>query len=448
MKNSRKIAFRLLLDSALLVGATTGARMLLVLSLIALGPYITGPEMAAYDMFVIISSYLMILLTLGMDSGLVITANARTAQRQTAYIWYALCLFTAITAISLLPAWVAFSNWFLGSLLNDNLFILAFIHAAIAGASLLIFSFYRWLGKATTAALFVIFGSILGVIAAFILFFVFGSIAAFITGLIIGSGIGLVICTLYLIRDRGLAAGSYQARYLRPLLIRMMKMSLPFMANSILLLSRRTVDRGLLLAIQGTALLGPFAYVSRLGEIVAFLFAIPASGMAPAFVRHHSEERYRRLARVIYIAYLLLALLVTSATFIIQLNWSDVLLPVDARPAAFVMTAMVAGNLFFGEVFIAGFGFVIKERGRAVAATTAFFIAVYILIAGTAAYCGFGLKGIATGFVIAAWLYAITYIHFAERLVSFAYPMLVVNIMRVATLSLALFSLWRFEILT
>ena len=83
------------IDTLLQVAATTGVRFALILAIFILARFVSNAEIATYDLFVVASSILLILLTVGLDSGLVVVAGTEDVQERAAYLWLSLAMTQA-----------------------------------------------------------------------------------------------------------------------------------------------------------------------------------------------------------------------------------------------------------------------------------------------------------------------------------------------------------------
>ena len=151
-----------IVDTALQVFATTGVRFALVLAIFVLSRFVSDAEIATYDLFVVASSILLILLTFGLDSGLAIVAQTDDEAERANYLWLALAICAGLALLLYFPLKYGSASLGLGELFDTRIFTAAYFYAVGNAIMLLLFSYYRWLGKARSASLIIIAANIVG----------------------------------------------------------------------------------------------------------------------------------------------------------------------------------------------------------------------------------------------------------------------------------------------
>jgi O-antigen/teichoic acid export membrane protein len=427
-------AFRLLkkglLDTLLQVAATTGVRFLLVAAIFVLSGFVSDAEIASYDLFVVASSILLILLTLGLDSGLATVAAIDDAGEQLAYLWVSLALCLLLTTALYLPLRFGSGALGLASLFDVRVFTAAYGYAAANAVMTLLFSYNRWLGKAVSASIIILVSNLISFAAAGIAFAAYGSVTAFIHGLLAGSVVGIGLVLVYLSVTAPIPDSIRQAAYFKRVAVDLVRLSWPFGVASFALIARRAIDRALILAIGLSGLLGAYALVSRTGEVAAFFCALPAMGLAPIVVREYDSAGGQRVARILYMGYLALTALILGCAAALWFHYGASLFPENARSAATVFLAMLAANLFFTETTVAGFGFIIVQRTWLVAALSLLFILVNLAVAVPLAWLGQGLEAVAAGYLLASLAHSSLMIYLSERKVKFGYPLMLINMVK------------------
>ncbi len=412
-----------MIDTLLQVLATTGVRFALVLAIFVLSRFVSNEEIATYDLFVVASSILLILMTFGLDSGLAVVANTADIAEQETYLWLSLIVSLLLALLLYLPLRFGATALGLGDIFDVRIFTTAYLYACANAVMTLLFSYYRWLGKAFVASLIVVFSNVIGFVAAAIAFATKPTVAAFVDGLLIGSFFGVLAALIYVFRDTNIPLPLKNARLRRQFLKTLIAMSWPFGVASFLLIARRAIDRALILAIGLSGFLGAYALVSRTGEIAAFVFALPAIGFAPIIVKEYLTNNGQHIARLLYKGYFVFSLLIMIAATLTWFCYGTALFPEAARPAAPIFLTLLASNLFFTETTVAGFGFVIVQRTWAVAILSLLFITVNLLVAIPLSFIGYGLEAVAAGFLIASFVHSTLFIYLSEKQLHFGYPL-------------------------
>lgn len=424
-------------DTLLQILATTGVRLGLVLTIFMLAPFVSNNEIATYDLFVVASSLLLIFFTIGLDSGLVIVTRIKDPDEQYGYLWIAVMLSLGLGALLYFP--LKFGTGILGlsGIFDARIFTIAYFYALANAMMTLLFAFYRWLGQALVASLTIIVANVIGFTFAISLFVFQGTIEAFLQGLLLGN-VGGAIASLLYVYSQSASFKELRSRLnLVPMTRTLVSMSWPFGIASAALIARRTIDRGLIVTVGLSSVLGAYALVSRSGEVAAFLFSLPAAGFVPIIVRDHQAEANRQLARLLYGGYMLLALITLVCGALAWEYWGASLFPDNARSAAPVFLALLASNLFFSETSIAGFGFVIVQRTFAVALYSVLFMTINASVAIGLVWGGYGLEAIAAGFLIASYVFSTLFIARSEKHVEFGYPLLPIALIKgAATLAI------------
>ena len=412
-----------MLDSLLQVTATTGVRFALILAIFVLSRFVSNAELATYDLFVVASSILLILLTLGLDSGLVVVARTFDYEEQAAYLWLSLAMSLALSLMLYLPLRYGAASLGLDGLFDERIFTTAYLYAVANAFMMLLFSYHRWLGKAFTASVIIVAANAIGFVSATIAFVIKGTVAAFIDGLLFGSLAGALFVLAHVILTVPFPS-MLRSRDTRKGLARsLVMMSWPFGVASFVLIARRALDRAIILAMGMSNVLGAYALVSRSGEVAAFLFALPALGFAPIIVRDHAKPAGQHIARLLYGGYLVLALVVMVTAVALWDHFGATLFPENARAAAPVFLALLASNLFFTETTVAGFGFVIVQRTLSVAAISLLFIVVNVAVAVPLSMMGYGLPAVAAGFLVSSFVHSSLFIYLSEKHTRFGYPL-------------------------
>lgn len=408
------------LDTALQLLATTGVRMALVLALFLIRPYVSRNDIATYDLFIVASSILTIVLMPGLDSALALVAGSESEEHER-LLWAALGTSLIIALTLYLPYRFMASRF--SYLIDSSISNYAYVYSAATACMTIVFSYFRWLTKAFIASTIIVCSNAIGFIAATVGFFNHRTIGSFVQGLLVGSIIGVIGTFIYLLSALGNPVGMGSYFDYRHYATKLMRIGWPFGIASLALIARRAVDRAIIVGFGLAALLGPYAVLSRAGEIAAFAFAIPAMGFAPIILHNWQHENGKRTARYLYHGFLIVALAVVGLAAIATMTKVINQFPADVQNASTVFLAILVGNIFFTETTVAGFGFVIVGRTWTVASLSALFLVVFIGVAIPLAMHGYALSAIAAAFLIASLIHSSTFVYLSERQVRFGYAM-------------------------
>jgi O-antigen/teichoic acid export membrane protein len=429
-------------DTLFQLAATTGVRFALVLSIFVLSRYVGAEAVATYDLFIISTSILLILLTFGLDSGLSVVAMDTDGKAHGAAIWLALGVTGLLFLLLYWPLKLAMATFDLGSLFGPAVFNAAYLYAGGTAVMTLVFAYFRWAGRALTASIIISLAHSIGFVVAGAAFASTRTVDGFIWGLLAGSAIGAAGTLIYLNREAPLIPLIRQHSLQRDALVRLINIGWPFGVASLTLIARRVIDRGVLVAIGASNMLGGYALVSRAGETAAFFLALPAMGLAPIILSRHAEPAGARIARLLYGGYLLLGLVLAGLAGLVTTYAGAQIFPAYALDALPLLVALIIGNLFFSESTVAGFGFVIAGRTGPVAYLSVLFIIINLAVALPLVQLGYGLRAVAAGFLIGAFVHSTIFITLSERHHCFGYPLRLITTAKLAAVTISLWSLF------
>jgi len=443
------------LDSLLQVAATALVRLGLVVAVLVIAPFVSLEELGRFDLFVVGSSFALLAVTLGMDSGLALAARSPSQAGRRALLIVALAMLLALAVLwglgGLALWWVTSSlsptSWGVPPETSKTWAFagLTLIYGTLNGALVLIFNWFRWQGRAVTASLILIAANIVGFASAALAFALTRQIDSFVIGLIGGAGLGVLGGIVYLVRHEG--AGRADLRRLMRdgrawrIGARLMAMSLPYVMASLALIARRFIDRGYVLTLGDPALLGAYAIVARAAELVGFAFALPGMGFPPLIVARQGQAAAARLARLLYSAYVGASLAAVALVSYLGPLWlARQSAEIDAGIADLLLP-ILAGTLFLGELSIAGFGYVIAQKPRLYSRLSLAFPVLYLILVLGLSAAGWGLAALGWGFALASFVFSVAAIQGSEVLVRFGYPMVLIWILKGMTLTLALWAM-------
>ncbi|MGB6317704.1 MAG: hypothetical protein WBG08_03640 [Litorimonas sp.] len=426
-------------DTLIQLAATTLSRLGLAIAVLALAPFVSLEDLGRFDLFVVWSSFALLAVTIGMDSGLAIVPGRRTARVRRLLLVVALLVLAVLSAgFGGLILAVHLGGWLAPD--TVQLAALTFGYGALNGALTLVFQWLRWQGMAVAASLVLLATNLAGFAAAALAFIAHRTIMAFMLGVIAGSAAGLAFMLLYLSRAHGFGWRDLRTALRGWILVRtatvLLKLSVPYVTASLAVISRRLIDRQFVLALGDPALLGAYAIIARIAELVAFAFAVPSIGFAPILVSRHDEAGVRRLGRILYLGYL--ACMVPTLLSVWAL--AKVYMPVPEGSEMQAVTALLLpillGTLFLGEMSIAGFGYVLRRRAALYSMLSVAFPLLYVgLLWATGSQ---GVIALGWSFAVSAFLFSTAMIAGSERLRMFGYPLIAIMLFKLTLLAVVL----------
>jgi O-antigen/teichoic acid export membrane protein len=418
----RSLLAKGIFDSIIQFAATAGVRFALIASIPLMAIFLPPEDVAKFDLFVVGANFFLIIIALGVDSGLGVVSAARTERRRKALLSGAIIIVVVSSVLVFVPvaASALVGRPMFG--LQSIDFTLMYAYSLPNAIMLVVFSYYRWIGRAVAASLLIIVSNGLGLSIGFGILFFYESILGLQLGLVFGGILGALLCLLFAVSDKQLQHTLGSESYTLSVTLRLLKISLPFVVASLLLLARRFVDRGLLISMGTMALLGGYAAVSRSGELLAFAMAVPSIGLSPIVLKHAADDRGKRIAGHLYFGYMCASVVATVAACWVWVAYGEALFSEAAAPIAPVFIATIVGSLLFGQTAVAGYGFILKQSTNQIAALAGLFIFLYILIATPFIVADNLIGAIGVGFVGASLIYGAVFINLSERKVFMGYP--------------------------
>lgn len=398
---------------------------------------LTVEEFAYYDLFLLITSFISLVATLGIDSGMAVkiveSKNDKTLQSSL------LVTTLAMSTVVLLVLWAAgilasSLGWIAAS--YSLMFINGlFLYTLIYQYNYNVFSFVRWVGKAKEAAWINFTTYFLGIVLGFILLSLERKVEHYIMGIIAGNFIGALLSTWivrhYLFGQRPVL----QTAQFRDL----MKLSLPYLPSYLGNYAMQFVDRLLVTNAFGMEGLGLYAIVNRIAQIPAFGIQLISSGFQPVVFTNYENEKGKHLSQLIFKVFWAS---VVPAVGLTLLFGDQVLLIFGGEKyaaATRILPLIIASTLMLGGFSLFGFGYAIKRKTFYVTFITLgvvgliYLFSLYLITVR-------GISGVAEATFVATTAGAAFYVWLSERLYSFGYPLKWMFISIAATAALLLFA--------
>lgn len=396
-------------------------------------------EFAVYDLFLMLSSMLLVLLMMGMDSGLSILIAERGEDQEKLSFLLVFNLF-----ISLLLAVIAWALslpiFFLFNVESLSFtqwnFLFAYLCATLVTS--IVFNFTRWVGLAKLAAYLNLFCACLGVCVALCLFYYNRGVSWYIGGLLAGSLVGAFF-SLYLVR-RYLAQFRFESLSTKNS-FEILKLSLPFVPNYLGNTLIHMSDRLIILSFMDLKFLGIYALFSRIAALPNIFVTIVSSGFMPVLMKNYSSDLGKRFVRQVFHCYLFLLpfclfIFLSLDRAIVDLFGGD-----KYVAHSYLVMPMVAVAFMNASTYINGLGFLIKRKTQHVTYITFISLAINLSLS-TFLVFQYGLTGVVVASLFAAAIRMNIYAIYSERLYSFSYslPLLIIVTLLVFFLSIVAFS--------
>lgn len=416
MKNDRLLK-QGLVDTNYYFLAQTGAKAVALLVLPIFARLLSLEQFASYDLFVIASGLLVILGSLGMDSGLAIKIaeskhekNLLSAMLTTTIALSSGVIIVLWAAAALLQQWLPYMATF-STIYLHGLFVYTFIYQYNYN----IYNFTRWLGNARMAAVISFASSVLGIVCGLVSIILFQpKVEYYILGAIVGSMIGAVFSTFsarhYLLWRR------LPSAHLKDL----MKLSIPYLPTYFSNYLMQLTDRLIITSAFGLTALGLYAFVNRLAQVPNFALQIISSGFRPIIYRNYQNEEGQRLARKIFNIFWIMMIPATFIAVVAAKPLIQLLGGEQYEGARQILPYIVVSVLLLGSFYLFGFGYSIKRKTIHVTWISLSVVALLYILSFPLIRLS-GLVGVAQASALAAMIGGCLYIFFSERLSPFKY---------------------------
>jgi O-antigen/teichoic acid export membrane protein len=417
------------------MAATFFIKLLSVIVIPFLTRTLSVEDFAIYDLFIVINSFLVMVLTLGMASGLAIKITELIADESKLAFLFMLSLFSCLF-MTLLAWGICISVVFVFDIGGLPLFAWhgLFIYTFFSLISYTVFNFLRWTGKATIAALVNVLSAFLGLsIGISLMVLMRNEVTLYIIGLVIGAILGGIAC-LYIVRQYivGFKIIDNWKEEIKDLL----KLSLPFVPNYIGNRLLTLSDRLIILMFLDLKAAGIYALLSRIASIPNLFTGVLTSGFQPVLLKNYKVCEGRKLIRHFYNSYMVFICLAVITTYLID-DWVITFFGGEKYTASsYLVPVMVSSSLLMESGRFCGFGYVIARKTAQIMYITNFVLGLNILLSVLLAQI-LGLDGIIIGTLIAAMTRSFLHPFYAEKAYTFNYnfKMLSVSLISVFVIS-------------
>ncbi|QIW09666.1 oligosaccharide flippase family protein [Francisella sp. LA112445] len=426
-------------DSKYYMIANLGSKALGFLVIPLLARNVSIEDFANYDLFLVISGFIQILVTLGIDSGIAILMAESKNDFLRLSFYYVSTLIISILFLLVLMLGVNsvffFSDKFFS--LNQQMWLLIGIYVLFCIITYHTFNFLRWQTKARSAAFLNLFTYISGAVIGVILLFFKKEVTSYIYGLIIGGFLGSLIALIIskeYIRAFKILDNS------KVLLKDLFKLSLPFVPNYIGNNLMQMSDRVVILMFFGKYELGLYAALMRFAQIPQFILTTITGGFLPVMYNNYTSEKGVRLIRSLFHSYIsLIPLLFLSCYFL-----SDYLILIFTGKkyllSAYLLPIAVTSVLFVNGTQCGGFGFTVKRKTHIIAYVT-FLSLIINFILSVILGLKIGLAGVILGTLVAGIIRTYIHMKYSEKLHHFGYSFKYLLFISILVLMLSYFSI-------
>jgi O-antigen/teichoic acid export membrane protein len=396
--------------------ALVGSKLIQFLVIPILVANVLPDEFAKYDLFLTYSSFLIVIFTLGMDSGLGVKCTEHKDNIQKICFYY-----TGSLKIVFFIFLFFLFLWLIALLvgLNDMSFYLyTLFYAFILSVYSIILGFQRWLGNVKMATFIILIINVLGYFLGLLALFISNYNTNYLLmGIALGSLIGVLIC-LYLTRT---FLNNFFQHSLNEEFLHFFKISIPIVGASFGIQSRRLLERFTVLYFFDTVELGKYALLSRIVQIPEIGIQTMGNAFFPRILKDYNTIEGKKTSHLILLLFLIFIFIGSIFTYFFSTQiilmigdntyqaYSKFILPV------FIFTILNCIHYF------SGFGFFIKAKtnqysiviiGAVLFSAVMSFISLYFIKS---------ISVLIITYLISSVLYSISYLFFSEKLYKMEY---------------------------
>ncbi|KZW98827.1 hypothetical protein JL49_20765 [Pseudoalteromonas luteoviolacea] len=381
---------------------------------------ISVEEFAIYDLFLILNSFAIVLLSLGIDSGIAIIISENQKDNGK------LGKFLKLNVIFSFLAWL-FSFLVISALnysgvieVNEEILLLFSVYTLFTVITYALVNFCRWVGLVKVAAYMNLFCTLLGYAFGVGLLFYTQSITYYFYGLM-ASGVASTLLLSWLLRSY--LFGKSEALFEKKDIYDLLKLSLPYVPNYLTNHTLAMIDRYVILALLDQRALGLYALVSRIANLPNMVVNIVASGFLPILFKNiKTPEGKKFIAQVLHLYFCAVPIVVLSVVlggeYLIYIIGGDKY--TDASP---MLSYMILSSLIVSSTYLSGLSYNVKRKTEYI-----FYISLLVLFLNlilSYMLCQYyGVLGVVYGTLISSVVRAALYINLSEKLIRFGYNQL------------------------
>lgn len=425
-------------DSKYYLIANIGNKALAFLIIPILATTVGVEQFAIYDLFLIISGIINIIILLGIDSGIsILLAESKDDDNALSFL-YVSTLAISLSILLFLALLLGIIFLYIDELflLNREIWMYIILYELFTIISYHTFNFLRWRERAKQASFVTLFSYISGMLIGVYFLYLEGSVESYLQGLVMGLFLGSLV-SLYVSRD--FIFGFKVVDNAKELLKELLKLSLPFvptyLGNSLIFMA----DRVVILMLFGQYELGLYALVAKLANIPQIIMNTVTGGFLPVMLRNYETLKGKKLIRNFFHLYLILI----PIAFFILYPISDIAVELFAGSAyvegAYLLPMILVSLLFTYSGQANGFGYLIKRKTHHIIYIALLSVPLNYLFSLLFGYW-IGLEGIILGTLVVGILKTYVYTLYSEKLYSFDYSFKLMTFISILSLVLVIFS--------
>ena len=423
-------------DSFYYLVANIGNKLLAFLVIPFIAKSVGVEEFATYDLFLVISGFLNILVILGIDSGVAIFLAESKDSSRVAFL-YISTLSISISLVALISILLSCIFIYTNQLftLDKTIWLYICIYLLFSVINYHTFNFLRWEERAKEASFINLFSYIAGMLVGLLfLYFIKNRIESYLQGLIIGIFLGTLF-SLYISREY-----IFKFKIIEEpikILKELFKVSLPFIPNYLGNSLIQMADRVIILMLFGKYELGIYAVTVKLARIPQIIIGTVSGGFLPVMIRNYKTQRGVKLIQNFFHTYIV----AIPIFFIISYYISEWAIMVFAGEKyiefAYLFPMALASTLFIQSSKSGGFGFIIQKKTHYIIYITFVSVAINYILSFIFGYL-IGLEGVIIGTLLTGIFKTYIYIYYSEKLYSFNYSKKLLLISSLVTLILVI----------
>ncbi len=406
-------------DSFYYLIANIGYKVLAFLIIPILAKSVSVEEFATYDLFLVMSSFIDIIIVLGVDSGIAILLAEANEDKERLSFYYLSTLIISTTMVAIVSIILTIIFLF-----RDNLFLLdakiwkyIIFYVLFNMITYHTFNFLRWRAKAKEASFITLFSYIAGMLTGLLFLYLHKDIESYLKGLVIGLFFG---ATLSLYFSREYIFGFKLLKDYKERLKELFKISLPYVPNYLGNTLMQMADRVVILMLFTKYELGLYAIVIKLAMIPQVLIGTTIGGFTPVMLKNYKSSDGANLIRNFYHIYLLVIPLLFIIAYFLSTFAVDIFAGKNYIEAAYLLPIAIASILFVQSTEANGFGYVINRKTHYIMYITFLTVALNYILSLFFGYI-IGLAGVILGTLVAGIIRTYIFTYYSEKLYRFNY---------------------------
>lgn len=406
-------------DTSYYMIANIGSKALGFLVIPILTRSVSVEDFANYDLFLIISSFIQVVVTLGIDSGIaILMAESKDDHQKLSFYYVCTLLISVVFLIGLMLIFSCIYFFFNESFLMSHEFWISIgLYVLFSVITYHTFNFLRWQTKAKQASFLNLFTYISGAIIGIVLLYFQKEVISYIYGLVIGGFLGSLI-GLYISKDY---IKSFKVLdNSKELLKELFKISLPFVPNYVANNFMQMSDRLVILMLFSKYELGLYAVIMRLAQIPHFIATTITGGFLPVMYNNYKSENGVKLIRNFFYFYITM-IPILFIIFYFLADWAVLIFGGEEYlNVSYLLPMALASILFVNGTQGIGFGYVIARKTYLIMYVTFFSVVLNFILSILFGWL-IGFVGVFLGSLMAGIFRVYIHNNYSEELYSFGY---------------------------